>query len=111
MAGISTPQERGFFAPGEVIQNAVAQYVHMQIQKAQEARAQQEAEQAMQIRAAQEARSGKQFGTEQQVREASAAPQIDPDVIRQHVLSAQLRGGNDVGNQMFYAGMPALPRL
>lgn len=109
--GISTPQERGYFAPGQVIQDAVGQYVQLQIRQAQEARAQQEAEQAMQIRAAEEQRTGKRFGTEQGVREASAAPQIDPDVIRQKVLAAQLAGGNEVGNQMFYSRMPALPRL
>ncbi len=109
--GISTPTERGYFTPGQTIQDAVSQYVQLQIRQAQEARAQQEAQQAMEIRAAQEQRTGKQFGTEQGVREAQAQPIVDPNVIRLAVLAAQARGGNQVGDELFKSRIGPLPRL
>lgn len=90
---ISTPADRGFFKPGEVMQDAVQQYVQDQIRRQAEQRTQQ------------------QFSTEQAVREAGAAPQIDPEVIRQKVLAAQLGAKTGAANAGYIQGLPDLARI
>lgn len=88
MPGYISLQDQGYFSPAQVIQESVRQSIAAQMQ-----RQRMEEEQ-------------KQFGTEQATREAEAAPNIDPNVVRQRVIKQQGLARGEAADANTAAGLP-----